>query len=148
MKTIMIKSRAGEIEGKRNKEIAYFDNFDKRADKIIRHFILFQYGVMLRFEPFGWKNEWYIDFIEIEVQPNDSLVLRDVYLDMVVEGMGPTYRIVDADELAEAFGKGHISSEQMCRILKNLQTFVDDHLHRDINNFPPKSVLPFFLVQK
>jgi hypothetical protein len=73
MKTIMIKSRAGEIEGKRNKEIAYFDNFDKRADKIIRHFILFQYGVMLRFEPFGWKNEWYIDFIEIEVQPNDSL---------------------------------------------------------------------------
>lgn len=144
MTSVLVKSRSGEIQGKRNQEIAFFDCFDRRANKMIRHFILLNYGVQLRYEPFGWNNEWYIDFIEIDSQPSDTMTLKDVYLDIVVEGMGPTYRIIDAEELADAFEESHIQAGDLCQILRNLQIFVDDHLHRNIDNFPPKSILPYF----
>jgi hypothetical protein len=51
----MIKSRLGEIEGFANEEIAYFDKYDPKAGKVIRHFILLDENIKLMYEPWGWK---------------------------------------------------------------------------------------------
>ncbi|MDC7219803.1 MAG: DUF402 domain-containing protein [Spirochaetales bacterium] len=144
---VLIKSRLGDIQGKKNDDIAFFDSFDERANRVVRHFILFQYGVKIQYEPFGWVNEWYLDFIDIMEKEDGSLLLHDLYLDLVIEGMGPTYRVLDSDEMAEAFEEGHLDSAKMCQVLKNLQIFVDDHLHRNIDNFPPEAILPYFEVK-
>jgi hypothetical protein len=56
MKTIKILSRLGENTGYCNNDIAFFDKFDDKAFKNVRHFLLINEGIKLMFEPWGWKN--------------------------------------------------------------------------------------------
>ena len=144
VKSVAIHSRLGDFSGKSNNHVAFFDCFDKKSGKMIRHFVLLQYGVKLMFEPWGWKNEWYGDFIDITCRSDSVLDLDDLYLDIIIQGNGPTYRIIDAEELADAFEKGKIFSEKLCLVLRNLQKFVDDHLHQG-RDFPPRKILPYIL---
>src|SRR3712207_2469974 len=67
-----------------------------RHDGPRRYFWLLDEGVQMVYEPFGWRDEWYVDVVHIDTHRSDGQVtyrVTDWYLDFVVEGMGPTYRI-------------------------------------------------------
>jgi hypothetical protein len=58
-----------------------------------RYFWLVQENVQLVYEPFVMRNEWYVDLVSInrrEVQGTQCFFIQDEYVDVVVEGMGPT----------------------------------------------------------
>ena len=92
------------------------------------------------YEPWGWlKKEWYADFIAIEHLSEDKISLRDLYLDIYIEENGPTYRMVDFNDLAEALINNEVSAKELEEPLKNLQRFLDDHLHKG-KDFPPEMI--------
>jgi len=98
------------------------------------------------YEPFGWRDEWYVDIVDIEVHRTEAdLTYRviDHYLDIVIEGMGPTYRMLDLDQLAEAMRAGHIDVAAAGRAMVHAQQFVERYLHRGAP-FPPPQIRPFF----
>ena len=139
MKNIKIESRLGTIEGYGNDEIVYFDRFDVKSDKVIRHFILMNEGVKIMFEPYGWKNEWYVDLIKIKQCEDDTLELADMYIDIIVEGNGPRYRIVDLEEYAEGVFEGKITLMEMKNQMLQVQKFLNKYLHHE-NGFPPEII--------
>ena len=139
LKSIQIISRLGEINGYCNEEIAYFDKYDDKALKIVRHFILLNEGMKLMFEPWGWKNEWYIDLIKIKWNDENTLEFIDQYIDIIVEGNGPTYRIIDFEDYANAIIENKISTEEIKAQFIQIQNFLDNYLHRG-KIFPPKSI--------
>ncbi len=63
MRPVIIRSRLGEFQGEANNGIAIFDRTDSKSGKLVRHFILLDYGVKLMYEPWGWVNEWYADIV-------------------------------------------------------------------------------------
>jgi predicted RNA-binding protein associated with RNAse of E/G family len=110
-----------------------------------RYFWLLEYGVQLVYEPFGWQDEWYVDVVAFEHGRRDgreAIAVTDLMIDLVVEGMGPTYRIVDLDELASALGGG-LGVEATAAALRSAQLFLDAFLHRGAP-FPPPAVAPWF----
>jgi predicted RNA-binding protein associated with RNAse of E/G family len=106
-----------------------------------RYFWLLDYGVQLVYEPFGWCDEWYVDVVAFE-HDRGTIAVTDLMVDLVVEGMGPTYRIVDLDELASALGDG-LGVEATAAALRSAQLFLDAFLHRGAP-FPPPAVAPWF----
>jgi predicted RNA-binding protein associated with RNAse of E/G family len=141
MRPVTIRSRLGESQGEANDEIVIFDRYDLRSKKLVRHFILLEYGVKLMFEPFGWKNEWYADIVRTTFPDEETIEIYDQLIDIVVEGNGPTYRAIDFDDLAERVEANTISSREIGEILRKLQRFLDDHLHRG-KDFPPTIIIP------
>jgi len=139
LKSITILSRLGKYEGLRNEEIAFFDRFDDEANKKIRHYILLNEGIKLMFEPWGWKNEWYADLIKIEMHNEHTIELTDMYIDVIIEGHGPTYRIIDIEEYADALISGNIILSDIKTHFIQLQQFLDNYLHRG-KVFPPKLI--------
>lgn len=137
MRAVTIQSRLGEITGYRNDEFAYFDLFHTKEGRYVRHFVLLKLNIKLMYEPYDWmKKEWYADLIGIEHLENDVIRLRDLYLDVYIEENGPTYRLVDFDDLAQALVNHEVSAEEMEEPLKNLQVFLNRYLHTK-NSFPP-----------
>ncbi|CAG7625419.1 DUF402 domain-containing protein [Paenibacillus allorhizosphaerae] len=139
MEPITIESRLGTMKGYGNDEIVYFDRFDPKSDKEIRHFILMNEGVKIMFEPFGWKNEWYVDLIKIERCDENTISLEDMYIDVIVEGNGPTYRIVDLDEYADGVLEGKVSLTEMKTQMLQIQTFLIKYIHKG-KEFPPEII--------
>ncbi len=137
MRAVTIQSRLGETKGYRNEELAYFDLFDPGAEREVRHFILLQCNIKLIYEPWGkLVKEWYADLIAIDYVDEDTIKLTDLYLDLIIEGNGPTYRTLDFDDLAEALLKQEVTAAEIEQPLKNLQKFLDNHLHKG-KDFPP-----------
>ncbi|MGW7244231.1 hypothetical protein [Streptomyces sp. NPDC054804] len=98
------------------------------------------------YEPFGWQGEWYVDVVSFERTEQDGLPLftvRDQYLDVVVEGMGPTYRLIDLDEAAAALLSGELSPSVLARAMVKAQEFTDRYLHRGAV-FPPPALRELF----
>jgi hypothetical protein len=139
LKPVTIISRLGQIEGVGNDEIVYFDTFDDEANKKIRHFILLNEGIKLMYEPWGWKNEWYADLIKVERHNEHMVELFDMYIDIIIEGNGPTYRIIDLEEYADAVTGGNIPLNEIKPHFIQLQLFLDNYLHRG-RVFPPKLI--------
>jgi predicted RNA-binding protein associated with RNAse of E/G family len=68
-------------------------------------------------------------------------VLEDLIVDVIVEDDGPTYRIIDLEELADAMVSGAVSVESLHAPLRELQRFLDAHLHGG-KDFPPAVIRP------
>ncbi|MFC0111868.1 DUF402 domain-containing protein [Kibdelosporangium aridum] len=111
-----------------------------------RYFWLLDVGTQLVYEPFGWTGEWYVDLVGITSKRDvgtENLVITDMYLDIIVEGMGPGYRIIDLDEFGTATRTGAISVETAADVMTRAQRFLDTYLHRG-KVFPPAHVSPWF----
>ncbi|RKN64087.1 hypothetical protein D7M11_34455 [Paenibacillus ginsengarvi] len=127
MRKVTIQSRLGEITGYRNDEFAYFDLFHSKVGRDVRHFVLLKLNIKLMYEPYDWmKNEWYADLIAIEYLENDVIRLKDLYLDIYIEGNGPTYRLVDFEDLAQALMNNETNVQEIEEPLKNLQLFLNN----------------------
>lgn len=111
-----------------------------------RYFWLLDEGVQLVYEPFGWREEWYVDIVSFTVRgtgPDAVYRVTDRYVDLVVEGMGPTYRMLDLDQLADAMAAGRIGTAEAGRALVHAQQFAERYLHRGAP-FPPPQIQPYF----
>ncbi len=111
-----------------------------------RYFWLVQENVQLVYEPFVMRNEWYVDLVSVTVKEVDRtrcFVIRDEYVDVVVEGMGPTYRVLDLDEAADALAAGVMSQARLAAVLTDTQQFLERYLHRGAT-FPPGQIGPLF----
>jgi len=78
-----------------------------------RVFWLLDEGVQLIYEPFGWIDEWYVDVVCIQARRDDGQLtyhVTDEYADIIVEGMGPAYRMIDLDQLADAMSAASIDT--------------------------------------
>jgi hypothetical protein len=119
-----------------------------RHDGPRRYYWLLDEGVQLVYEPFGWRGEWYVDVVSFapRADPEPTYRVTDRYIDLVVEGMGPTYRMLDLDELAEAVAAGALDAPEAGRALVNAQRFVDNYLHRGAP-FPPPQIRPHFSAE-
>ncbi len=142
MREIIICSRLGELVGITDDQVACFDLFDPKGQQMVRHYILLQESVKLMYQPWGWKNQWYVDLIDLHWLDANTLQLDDLWVDVIVEGNGPTYRIIDLEEMADAFLSHQVSVETMHAPLHNLQKFLDNHLHGG-KDFPPAVIQPF-----
>lgn len=104
------------------------------------------YGVQVVYEPWGWRGEWYVDLVDIvrEEGPGlDVYRVRDLDVDIVVEGMGPTYRLIDLEVFARRAVVGEFAPGDVERVLVRLQVFLDAFLHRGASS-PPPAIVPFF----
>lgn len=142
LRKITVCSRLGAFPGLTDGRVAVFDRFDPKADGVVRHYILLDEATKLMYQPWGWQNRWYIDLVDIRWTDADTLTLVDLLVDVIVEENGPTYRIIDLEELADALLSGQVSIETMHAPLHRLQRFLDNHLH-GAKDFPPAALRPF-----
>jgi hypothetical protein len=112
-----------------------------------RVFWLLGEDVQLVWEPFGWRKEWYIDIVAVEESRTGRdqrlYTVTDRYIDVVVQDMGPTYRMLDLDEAGEALLSGDLTPRQLATAMKAAQRFIDRYLHRG-RTFPPPQMSPWF----
>jgi predicted RNA-binding protein associated with RNAse of E/G family len=137
----------GTIEGFSNDKIAYFDRYDSKANRVIRHFILLDEYIKLMYEPWGWMDEWYADLINIEYINDSEIKISDLYIDIIIEGNGPTYRMIDFEDAVNALINKEIEAKDLQKPFAKLQEFLDNHLHKG-NDFPPAIIKPFLLNKK
>ncbi len=145
MRRIMIRSRLGEFTGLTHETVAIFDRFDPKGDRVVRHFILLEEAAKLMYQPWGWKNQWYIDMVDLRWVDENTLELEDLFLDVIVENNGPTYRAIDLDELADALANHQVSIAMISGALHRFQTFLDNHLHGG-KDFPPAVFQPLWEI--
>lgn len=70
-------------------------------------------------------NYWYCDIIEPVYYPDENkYVVTDLLADVIVYPNG-FVKVVDLDELAEAFGKGQLTMEQLQKGLRSLDTLLN-----------------------
>ena len=144
LKSVIIRSRLGESAGQTDGRVAFFDRADGTTGKPIRHFVLLDHGVKLMYEPWGWENQWYADIVRVDRVGDDVIELTDLYVDVVIEGCGPTYRVIDLDDVADAVASGAVGREDLAGALRCLQRFLDDHLHHG-KDFPPRCIRPYIV---
>lgn len=143
LRPVAVQSRLGDIPGHTDGEVAFFDDAaDSTTTSLIRHFVLLKQGVKLMYEPWGWRKEWYADIVQVEHIGDDTIKLVDLYVDVIVEGDGPTYRVIDLDDLASAVATGAIEPDHLATALRQLHGFVDGYLHRG-RDFPPRCIRPY-----
>jgi len=149
VKAVSVQHRRNAFMGAKGFRVGsllYMDEVHLTNSGPRRLFWLLDYGVQLVYEPFGWSNEWYVDLVEITLAGTaDAPVyhVRDMAIDIVVEGMGPTYRIIDLDEFGAAITSGVITATEAQDVLRRTQSFLDAFLHRDAP-WPPPQVVPLF----
>ncbi|MFE6915484.1 DUF402 domain-containing protein [Streptomyces rubiginosohelvolus] len=133
-------------EGVRVGDVLMCDVDYPRHTGVRRYFWLLTYGVQLVYEPFGWTRDWYVDIVSFErgrIDGVESITVCDRELDIVVEGHGPGYRLIDMDELADALERGKLSPADTARALRDAQTFLEAFLHRGAP-FPPPPMERWF----
>lgn len=118
-------------------QVLFSDEIHWQHDGPRRYFWLLDSSVQLIYEPYGWRNEWYVDVVDI-VASDDLYTVTDRYIDVVVEGMGPTYRLLDLGEAVSV-----LTGTELTDTVDALQRFLDGNLHRGAP-FPPASIRPLF----
>ena len=111
-----------------------------------RVFWLLDYSVQIVYEPWAWRQEWYVDIVDIVRTAQDATLtylIRDMDVDIIVEGMGPTYRLIDLGEFGLRTLAGAHTAEDAALVLTRTQTFLDAFLHRGAP-WPPPPLVPFF----
>lgn len=127
--------------------VIFRDENDPRNNSVRRYFWLLEHKVQMVFDPINWKNEWRIDLVDINIESNNPYIYKvvDMALDIVVENMGPTYRILDMDDLGERLESGEFTISQVTGILSRTQLFLDSFIHRGAP-WPPPEIRPFFAI--
>lgn len=125
--------------------VAFRDEYDVRHQGIPRrYFWLVHRGVQLVFEPFGWQGEWRVDLVEIDFRRGRrQFRVTDMAIDIVVEGMGPTYRALDLDDFAARMERGDFTAARAASVLQRTQEFLDSYLHRGAP-WPPPEIRAWF----
>ncbi|GAB3880821.1 hypothetical protein GCM10029964_035870 [Kibdelosporangium lantanae] len=86
---------------------------------------------------------WYVDLVHVATTP-DSIIVRDLYVDVMVPTDGRHARLLDLDEFADAIEAGQLDVGTAVDGLRRWQRFLDRHLHaaRDPvgtwTDFPPR----------
>ncbi|MEW6752487.1 MAG: hypothetical protein AB1505_16095 [Candidatus Latescibacterota bacterium] len=143
LRPVTIGSRLGEHAGQTDGQLAFFDDgADSSTGLPIRHFVLLDWGVKLMHEPWDWTDEWYADIVRVERIGDDVIELTDLCVDVAIEGNGPTYRLLDLDDLAQGVSSGAFSREDAALALGSLPRFLDGCLHRG-REFPPACLRPY-----
>jgi hypothetical protein len=89
------------------------------------------------------RNSWYVDLVHVTRRP-DAIVVRDLYLDVMVDTDGRHQRLLDLDEYGDAMATGALDTTTAVDGLRRWQTFLDRHLHSDRypqhhwTDFPPE----------
>jgi hypothetical protein len=73
------------------------------------------------------------------VQAAQGLIhhVRDMEVDIVVEGMGPTYRLIDLERFGQRALAGELTVAEVAEVLHKTQAFLDAFLHRGAPWPPP-----------
>jgi hypothetical protein len=85
---------------------------------------------------------WYVDLIQVTPQPG-SVIVRDLYIDVLVPTDGRHQRLLDLDEFADAMEAGELDAGLAIDGLRRWQRFLDRHLHAaraprdEWTDFPP-----------
>ena len=111
-----------------------------------RVFWLLDYDVQMVYEPFGWVGEWYIDLVQVRTIREGQRVLhhvRDMEVDIIVENMGPVYRIIDLEKLGARALADEFTLAEVATVLHATQRFLDAFLHRGAP-WPPPEIRPYF----
>jgi hypothetical protein len=111
-----------------------------------RFFWLLGFGAQLVYEPLDWRGQWKIDIVDFRrerVAGVPRIVITDSLIDIVVEGSGPTYRMLDLDHVAAALTDGDLATSEAASALMKAHTFVETFLHRGAA-FPPSAIAPWF----
>jgi predicted RNA-binding protein associated with RNAse of E/G family len=90
----------------------------------------------------GMENQWYADLIDIKYINSSEIEIKDLFIDIIIEGNGPTYRMIDFEDVIEALKSKKIEIEELESPFKKLQQFLDNHLHKG-KDFPPSVIRPF-----
>ena len=136
----------GPVVGRRVGDLVIADVAYKRHEGTRRYFWLLNYGAQLIYEPFGWRDTWYVDMVGFRHGRHDgmdTISVDDEIVDIIVEGHGPTYRLVDLDELAAALTGETLSASAAAAVLTRTQVFLDAFLHRHAP-FPPPHLVAWF----
>ncbi len=147
--SVLVRHRASEFADQKAimvGSVIYADQLCNLHNMRRRYFWLLEYQVQLVYEPFGWQHEWYVDLVEMERSSTISstvFTVRDMEVDIVVEGMGPTYRIIDLDVFGTRASAGEFSLTECRDVLLRTQRFLDAFLHREVY-WPPPAIIPFF----
>ncbi|MFI0352892.1 DUF402 domain-containing protein [Actinomadura sp. 9N407] len=86
---------------------------------------------------------WYVDLVHVSAE-EDSIIVRDLYIDVMVPTDGRHQRLLDLDEFADAIEAGELDIGAAIDGLRRWQRFLDRHLHaaRDPQDqwtdFPPQ----------
>jgi hypothetical protein len=86
---------------------------------------------------------WYVDLVHVTTERN-SIVVRDLYIDVMVPVDGRHQRLLDLDEFADAIENGQLDVPTAIDGLRRWQHFLDRHLHADRDpgdrwtDFPPE----------
>ncbi len=146
---VIVQHRIDHAVGQRAVRVGsliYSDIIYHRHNGPRRLFWLLDHGVQLIYEPFGWVNAWYVDLVAITrstQQGQEWYQVRDMDIDIVVEGMGPTYRLVDLEEFGSSLVAGELTLAEAQDVLTRTQIFLDAFLHRGAP-WPPPIIRPFF----
>ncbi|MHB8717450.1 MAG: DUF402 domain-containing protein [Candidatus Dormibacteria bacterium] len=111
----------------------------------IRHHVLLDESVQLTFEPWmGGDSAWYVDLVGVQ-QADGEVRITDMYVDVIVGRPGPSFRVIDLDDLAAAVETGALSLTDAISVLRRLQAFLDAHLQLT-NDFPPAVLNRFMTI--
>jgi hypothetical protein len=86
---------------------------------------------------------WYVDLVHITAE-HGSIIVRDLYIDVLVPVDGRHQRLLDLDEFADAIEAGRLDAGTAVDGLRRWQRFLDRHLHADRDphdqwtDFPPR----------
>ena len=137
LEPVLIRSRLGKIWGWRNDTVAFFDSSPNEKGSV-RRFILLEEGVQLAYEPWvgeAWRDCWYVDVVAISAAKG-VLDVTDLFADVIIGREGPTFRVIDLDDLATALEAGALTAAEAAGALRSLQSFLDNHLQVR-QDFPP-----------
>jgi len=153
MRDITIRSRSGEHRGFTDGIIAAFDDSGGERETDLRKYVFLQENIQLVYDPF-WlskkdssEKQWYADLIHVEWITDSQIEITDLYLDIIIEGNGPIYRMIDFDDLADALTNNAVDIRILGNALRGLQNFLDSHLHFG-KDFPPEIIKPFWPRQR
>lgn len=87
---------------------------------------------------------WYVDLVHVTTG-RDSIIVRDLYIDVLVPTDGRHQRMLDLDEFADAIEAGRLDATTAVDGLRRWQRFLDRHLHNPYSHdewadFPPRQL--------
>jgi hypothetical protein len=93
----------------------------------------------------GVHTTWYVDLLEV-IDEGESMIVRDLYVDVLVPMDGRHQRMLDLEEFADAIEDGNVPIDLALDGLRRWQSFLDTYLHAERDapeswtDFPPQAL--------